>query len=87
MKPNKNEQNRRDYLKRKQDGGTITVDERSELKRLQDASKRRSMVAVANASQAAKLQGANVMARQVEKNSKGRFKEFAERLRAIVNGE
>jgi hypothetical protein len=87
MKPNKNEQNRRDYLKRKQDSGTITVDERSELKGLQDAGKRRRMVAVANASQAAKMQGANVMARQIDKNTKGRFKEFAERLRAIVNGE
>lgn len=87
MKPNKDEQNRRDYLQRKQKGGTITVDERGELKGLQDASKRRSMLAVANASQAAKLKGANVMARQVEKNSKGRFREFAERLRAIVNGD
>jgi hypothetical protein len=87
VKPNKNEQNRRDYLKRKQDGGTITVDERGELKGLQDAGKRRRMVAVANASQAAKMQGANVMARQIDKNTKFRFKEFAERLRAIVGGE
>lgn len=87
MKPNKDEQNRRDYLQRKQKGGTITVDERGELKGLQDAAKRRSMVAVANASQAAKLKGATVMAKQVEKNTKGRFREFAERLRAIVGGD
>ena len=87
VKPNKDEQNRRDYLQRKQKGGTITVDERGELKGLHDAAKRRSMVSVANASQAAKMQGANVMARQIDKNTKGRFKEFADRLRAIVGGD
>lgn len=87
MKPNKDEQNRRDYLQRKQKGGTITVDERGELKGLQSGAKRRSMVSVATASQSAKLKGATVMAKQVEKNSKGRFREFAERLRSIVNGD
>jgi hypothetical protein len=82
---NKSEQNRRDYLKRKQDGGTITVDERSELKGLQDRGKASSLRAVAKASNKAKLKGAVAWASK--QNERSRWQEFADRLRSIAKGD
>lgn len=79
---NKAEQNRRDYLQRKQNDGTITVDERSELKRLQDRG--RSFRSVAKASNMAKMQGAKALA--PKGNDKSVWRDFADRLRSIAKG-
>lgn len=84
MKPNKHEQNRRDYLQRKQQGGTITVDERTELKGLQDRAKAQSFRKVATASNRAKIQGAKAMA--LKNNDKSVWRDFADRLRSIAKG-
>ena len=83
MRPDKSSQNRRSYLQRKQTDGTITVDERSELKRLQGASKSANLLSVAKASNAATMQGARALSKQATKSV---WKDFAERLRVIAGG-